>query len=71
VAPATAMYFRAPILAMYPLSLVPLFVGPPLGILTHVLSLRNLSVNRKALSRTMDLGVPFDFKGGSDHDLAV
>lgn len=49
VAPATAVYFKAPILAMYPLSLVPLFVGPPLGILTHILSLRNLSVNRKAL----------------------
>jgi hypothetical protein len=46
VAPATATYFRVPILAMYPLSLVPLFVGPPLGILTHVLSLRNLAVNR-------------------------
>jgi hypothetical protein len=49
VAPATAMYFKVPILAMYPLSLVPLFVGPPIGILTHVLSLRNLAVNRKAL----------------------
>jgi hypothetical protein len=50
VAPATAVYFKAPILAMYPLSLVPLFVGPPLGILTHILSLRNLAVNRKALA---------------------
>jgi hypothetical protein len=49
VAPATATYFKVPILAMYPLSLVPLFVGPPLGILTHVLSLRNLAVNRKTL----------------------
>jgi hypothetical protein len=49
VAPVTAVYFNAPILSMYPLSLVPLFVGPPLGILTHVLSLRNLSVNRNAL----------------------
>jgi hypothetical protein len=49
VAPATATYFKVPILAMYPLSLVPLFVGPPLGILTHVLSLRNLAVNREVL----------------------
>jgi len=49
VAPATATHFKVPILAMYPLSLVPLFVGPPLGILTHVLSLRNLAMNRKAL----------------------
>jgi hypothetical protein len=49
VAPATAVYFKAPILIMYPLSLVPLFVGPPLGILTHVLSLRNLAANRRAL----------------------
>ena len=49
VAPALATYLKVPILAMYPLSLVPLFVGPPLGILTHVLSLRNLAVNRNEL----------------------
>jgi hypothetical protein len=48
-APITATIFHAPILALYPLSLVPLFVGPPMGLLTHVLSLRNLAVNRGAL----------------------
>jgi hypothetical protein len=44
VAPATALYFQAQVLGIYPLSLVPLFLGPPLGILTHILSLRNLAV---------------------------
>ena len=46
VAPATALYFQAQVLGIYPLSLVPLFLGPPLGILTHILSLRNLAVAR-------------------------
>jgi hypothetical protein len=44
VAPATARYFQGQVLGIYPLSLVPLFLGPPLGILTHILSLRNLAV---------------------------
>ena len=44
VAPATALYFQAQVLGIYPISLVPLFLGPPLGILTHILSLRNLAV---------------------------
>jgi hypothetical protein len=43
VAPATALLFQARVLSIYPLALVPLFLGPPLGILTHVLSLRNLA----------------------------
>jgi hypothetical protein len=43
VAPATALYFQAQVLGIYPISLVPLFLGPPLGILTHILSLRNLA----------------------------
>jgi hypothetical protein len=42
VAPATALIFQARVLNIYPLALVPLFLGPPLGILTHILSLRNL-----------------------------
>jgi hypothetical protein len=46
VAPATALVFQARVLNIYPLALVPLFLGPPLGILTHVLSLRNLAVTR-------------------------
>jgi hypothetical protein len=48
VAPATALLFQAPVLNIYPLALVPLFLGPPLGILTHILSLRNLAVARPA-----------------------
>jgi len=46
VAPATALTFQARVLNIYPLALVPLFLGPPLGILTHILSLRNLAVTR-------------------------
>jgi hypothetical protein len=46
VAPATALLFQARVLNIYPLDLVPLFLGPPLGILTHILSLRNLAVSR-------------------------
>jgi hypothetical protein len=44
VAPAAARYFQGQVLGIYPISLVPLFLGPPLGILTHILSLRNLAV---------------------------
>jgi hypothetical protein len=43
VAPAAAVLTQAPVLYVYPLSLVPLFAGPPLGILAHVYSLRNLA----------------------------
>jgi len=48
VASATALYFEARVLSIYPLNLVPLFLGPPLGILTHIYSLRNLAVNTTA-----------------------
>jgi hypothetical protein len=47
-ATATALAFHAPVLSIYPIALVPLFLGPPLGILTHALSLRNLAVTRSA-----------------------
>jgi hypothetical protein len=43
VAPATALFFQARVLSIYPLALVPLFLGPPIGILTHIYSLRNLA----------------------------
>jgi hypothetical protein len=46
VAPATAVIFQARVLNIYPIALVPLFLGPPLGILTHILWLRNLAVTR-------------------------
>lgn len=61
VAPATALYFQARVLNIYPINLVPLFLGPPLGILTHIFSLRNLAVAQSnAPSR-------FPVKGGPDH----
>jgi hypothetical protein len=44
VAPATALFFQARVLNVYPLALVPLFLGPPIGILTHIYSLRNLAI---------------------------
>lgn len=44
VAPAAAVLSGAQAIGLYPLSLVPLFIGPPLGILTHVYSLRNLAM---------------------------
>jgi hypothetical protein len=44
VAPAAAVLSQAQMIGLYPLSLVPLFIGPPLGILTHVYSLRNLAM---------------------------
>jgi hypothetical protein len=43
VAPAAAVLTHAQVLEIYPISLVPLFIGPPLGILTHIYSLRNLA----------------------------
>jgi hypothetical protein len=51
VAPATALIFQARVLAIYPLDLVPLFLGPPIGILTHILSLRNLAAKSKSQPR--------------------
>src|SRR5262249_54756820 len=42
VAPAAAVLTGAQVIELYPLSLVPLFIGPPHGLLTHVLALRNL-----------------------------
>ena len=44
VAPTAAILSRAQVLALYPISLVPLFIGPPLGILIHIWSLSNLRV---------------------------
>ena len=43
VAPTAAIISGARVISLYPLALVPLFIGPPLGILTHIYSLRNLS----------------------------
>jgi len=48
VAPLSAVLSHAQVLAIHPLLLVPLFVGPPLGILTHLLSLRTLLATKRA-----------------------
>jgi hypothetical protein len=42
VAPTAAVLSQARVIGIYPLALVPLFIGPPMGILTHIYSLRNL-----------------------------
>lgn len=47
VAPAAAIHSGAPVLALFPLSLVPLFTGLPIGILTHIYSLRNLAATAR------------------------
>ena len=52
VAPATALFFQARVLGIYPIALVPLFLGPPLGILTHIYSLRNLAVAKTSALAT-------------------
>jgi len=46
VAPATAVLSGTTNIGHFPLVIVPLFLGPPLGILTHIYSLRNLAVHR-------------------------
>ena len=43
VAPVAAVLSQAAVLQLYPLALIPLFLGPPLGMLTHVYSLRSLA----------------------------
>lgn len=48
VAPASAVLSHAQVIGIYPLSLVPLFLGPPLGLLTHVYSLRNLAARAES-----------------------
>jgi hypothetical protein len=52
VAPATGLFFQSRVLGIYPLALVPLFLGPPLGILTHIYSLRNLAVAKTSVLAT-------------------
>ncbi len=48
VAPIAAVLSHSTNIARFPLVVVPLFLGPPLGILTHIYSLRNLRANRTA-----------------------
>jgi hypothetical protein len=48
MAPTAAVLSHAQVIGLYPLNLVPLFIGPPLGILTHIYSLRNLAAVARA-----------------------
>ena len=48
VAPTAAVLSGTQLASIHPLGLIPLFLGPPLGILTHIYSLRNLAANRAA-----------------------
>lgn len=54
VAPVAAVLSHSTNIARFPLVFVPLFLGPPLGILTHLYSLRNLAVTRPGLAGTME-----------------
>jgi hypothetical protein len=49
VATTAAVFAGSQIATIYPLGLIPVFLGPPLGILTHIYSLRNLAANRASL----------------------
>ena len=50
-APVAAFLSRAAVIGMYPLNLVPLFIGPPISILAHVYSIRNLHVTASSVAR--------------------
>jgi hypothetical protein len=51
VAPVAAVLSHARVLEMYPLALVPLLFGPPLGLLLHIHSLHNLRATIGAAAR--------------------
>jgi hypothetical protein len=57
VAPLSAFLSQAQVVTAYPLPLVPLFLGPPLGMLLHLLSLRNLWVNRASARLSVRQGI--------------
>ncbi len=46
VAPTAAVLAHSTNVARFPLVIVPLFLGPPLGILTHLRSLQNLAAHK-------------------------
>jgi hypothetical protein len=46
VAPTPAVLTHSTNIGRFPIVMIPLFLGPPMGILAHVYSLRNLRVNR-------------------------
>ena len=54
VAPTAALLTQANVASIYPLALVPVFLGPPIGILTHILSLRSLSPSSTPAGARLD-----------------
>jgi hypothetical protein len=48
IAPAAAFVAHARMVQIYPLVLVPLFIGPPIGLLTHVRALWSLAAGESA-----------------------
>lgn len=58
VVPTVALLTGARVIAHYPIGTIALFIGPPLGILTHIYSLRNLGVSsaREATVRPLAVG---------------
>ena len=50
VATTTAVLSHSTNIARFPVVIIPLFLGPPLGILTHLYSLRNLAATRASAS---------------------
>jgi hypothetical protein len=55
VATTTAVLTHSTNIGRFPIVVVPLFLGPPIGVLTHIYSLRNLSVNQPAGESTCAL----------------
>lgn len=56
VAPTAAVLTGARVAELYPLGLIPIFLGPPMGILTHIYSLRNLASNRVSWMESLEDG---------------
>jgi hypothetical protein len=65
VAPVAAVLSQAPVLVLFPLSLVPLFTGTPIGILTHIYSLRNLAATRRVGTEAREVVAPATQPGRS------
>ena len=48
VAPASAFIYGGDGLENFPISIIPLFFGPPFGILIHIVTMRNFWLKRGA-----------------------